>query len=135
VKITSGSKKALKVVANGELARGGRMFRDYCNRLKITIAAFDEAKTGRRRQSAKAKKPRPDAFNGLIEEILQRKPKITVDELIDECRKEAGGDIIYEINDDDRKVVWIDKKAKRERLRDAPFSGLKDRLSRARKNI
>jgi hypothetical protein len=77
-----GLAKALQLVAQGELARGGKMFRNHMQRQAATIAAFDEAKTGRRRQRANARKPRQDALGELITGIMQRKPEITVEGLL-----------------------------------------------------
>ncbi len=70
----AGLEKALRVIALGDPARGGKMFRMHMERQVITLAAFDEAKTGRRRQRANAKRDRTDPLQRVTasEKVLGR---------------------------------------------------------------
>jgi hypothetical protein len=103
----AGLEKALQVVANGDFARGGRMFRDHMQRWAATIAAFDEAKTGRRRQRAHPKMHRQNKLGELIIKIIQRKPALTVNGLIAELRKEERRGVVEQINDDEKSIEWM----------------------------
>lgn len=51
--------KALHLAASGKFEKAGTIFREWMLRSAVTMMAFDEAATGRRRQRANAKKPRP----------------------------------------------------------------------------
>lgn len=65
--------KAIKLIAGGEPARGGKLFREHMKKRATFIAALDEAVTGRRRQTANAKKPRTHAstpFQQLIFDLV-----------------------------------------------------------------
>lgn len=123
-------KEALQVAASGDFSKGGRMFRSYHQRQVMTAAAFNEVKTGRRRQQANAKKSRQDALGAMLLEIMERNPAITSDQLLAELRKRERGVVIESINDEEKTIEWINKDG---RPRDTPFSGLKDRISRAQK--
>jgi hypothetical protein len=124
----AGLERALQVIATGDLVRGGRMFREHMQRQTLTVGAFDEAKTGRRRQRANAKKPRRDALQTLIVEIVKRHPGFTRDQVLAEMRKQEHGGVIETITDG--LIEWHDDGG---RIGEAPVSGLKDRVSRARK--
>jgi hypothetical protein len=126
----AGFEKALQTIAKGEHAKGGRMFREFFTRQAMVTAAFDEAKTGRRRQRANANKPRQDALGELILDIIQQNRTCTEKELVAELRQREHGGVIETVNDDERIIEWSDKNG---RPHDTPFSGLKDRMSRARK--
>ena len=65
--------KAIKLIAGGEPARGGKLFREHMKKRATFIAALDEAVTGTRRQTANAKKPRTHAstpFQQLIFDLV-----------------------------------------------------------------
>jgi hypothetical protein len=125
----AGLERALQVCAKGDLARGGRMFRQHLLRQAMAIATIDEAKTGRRRQRAVAQRPRTDALRALILEIVQRKPAITLSELIAELRLQEHGPVIETVNDSEACVEWTDKK---HRAKSTSFAALSVRLSRAK---
>jgi hypothetical protein len=78
------------------------------------------------RQRANARKSRPDTLQALILEIMKRKPKITQKEMLAQLQNH---ELIYEITD--QTIVWWDNS----KIEKAPLSGLKDRMSRARKNL
>ena len=124
--------KALQVIARGDLARGGSMFRRHMQRQTINTAMQDETKTGRKRQPANAKKPRTRALQALILEIMNHRPAMTRNQLLAELRKHEKGEVIYTINDAERIIEWEDKNG---RVQSTQFSALKDRMSRARKNL
>jgi hypothetical protein len=124
--------KALQVIARGDLARGGSMFRRHMQRQTINAAMQDETKTGRKRQPANAKKPRTRALQALILEIMNHRPAMTRNQLLAELRKHEKGEVIYTINDAERIIEWEDKNG---RVQSTQFSALKDRMSRARKNL
>ena len=74
--------------------------------------------------------PRADRLQLLIIEIVQDKPKITCNELVEELRKRIGQGVIEDI--DEETIGYLnDKKLGVS----APIKGLKDRLSRAKKKI
>ena len=65
--------KAIKLIAEGQPARGGKLFREHMKKGATFIAALDEAVTGTRRQTANAKKPRTHAstpFQQLIFDLV-----------------------------------------------------------------
>jgi hypothetical protein len=78
----AGVEKGLRLCASGNFNRGGRMFRAYFERL-------DEAKTGRRRQSAIASSPRPDYLQNVLVDLVKAKPNITRSEAIEELQRLA----------------------------------------------
>jgi hypothetical protein len=126
--------KALKRVASGDLAGGGKMFRDWFQRDQVLfLAALDEAKTGRRKQRKNAVNSRPDGLQSLIMETMRRSPKITARGLWTEFQRlyDAGERTV--VQDISGSVVTFATKSGQ--LKDAPISGLKDRMSRARKAL
>ena len=73
---------------------------------------------------------KPDALQGLIETIVTRRRDITLAELIIELHaRQSVRDVIQDIDDDS--VCF----AANDGSKVAPLSGLKDRLSRAKKKI
>ena len=76
--------------------------------------------------------PKADALQRLIMEIVQRKPNITEPELLGELENRKSGSIISDIDNDDGFIEFQngDQQFKRARI-----SGLKDRLSRAKKKL
>ena len=77
-----------------------------------------------------ATKPRPDQLQTLIIKIVEENHTITTGMLLNKLNHYVGCDIIYEIHDDE--IEFFDKKGKN---KFAPISGLKDRLSRAKRII
>jgi hypothetical protein len=124
--------KALQVIARGDLARGGSMFRRHMQRQTINAAMQDETKTGRKRQPANTKKPRTRALQALIQEIMNHRRAMIRNQLLAELRKHEKGEVIYTINDAERIIEWEDKNG---RVQSTQFSALKDRMNRARKNL
>lgn len=125
-----GLEKALKRIASGDTAGGGSIFRAWMLEGGMHLAALDEAITGWRKQRKIAGKPRPNALQRLIEEIVLKYPEIKVSELLEKLRAESDGDVIERV--DDENIEWHDHN---QRIKDSPIAGLKDRLSRARKTI
>ncbi|MGD0421084.1 MAG: hypothetical protein ABSA68_16125 [Xanthobacteraceae bacterium] len=79
------------------------------------------------RKGGNAKKT--DALQGLIESVAEKRPLITVKELERELRARQNIEIIEDI--DDRVICF----ANGDKLKEAKLSGLKDRLSRAKKKL
>jgi hypothetical protein len=126
----AGLEKALHLCAKGDSTRGGRMFRKHLHRQAMGIATLDEAKTGRRRQRALAQKPRTDALQAVILDVVRRKPAIQCNELIAQLRLQEHRGVIEAINEAEACIEWTDKKR---RAKSTALSALPARLSRARK--
>jgi hypothetical protein len=124
--------KALRKAASGDLASAGKLLREYLSEGAIHLAALDEAITGKRRQSANGRKPRPDELQLLIEGILAARPDIKLASLLGELRRSQDGEVIDNIDDAEGVIEW---RGKNNPAGTAPISGLKDRLSRARKKL
>lgn len=122
--------EVLRKAADGDFEGAGRFIREHLTDRIVQAAALDEAVTGKRRQRENAKKPRPDALQLLIESILSEHPGVTAAGLLVEMRKPEHGDVIDSIDDVDGVIEWRDENNP---AGTAPISGLKDRLSRARK--
>jgi hypothetical protein len=125
----AGVEKGIRLCGSGNFNRGGRMFRAYFERL-------DEAKTGRRRQSAIASNPRPDYLQSVLIDLVRKKPNVSRGEAIEELRRlEALPD-----NDPGRHHPKIERVAEgRVEWREpnnpaasAPLSNIKYRLRNAR---
>ena len=115
--------KAIKLIAGGEPARGGKLFREHMKKGATFIAALDEAVTGRRRQTANAKKPRPTPFQQLIINLITKDPNMTENALEHALKKQEG--VTFTPDD-----MIIYKKQK-----PIPRTALKDHLFRAKKKI
>jgi hypothetical protein len=63
---------------------------------------------------------------------MERKPAIKLNELLAELRRCEHGGVIETIIDADNLIEWTDKRG---RARSTRLSALKDRMSRARKNL
>ena len=83
----------------------------------------EQARAGRRAR-------KPDALRALIEEIVERLPTITRNELLERLRERAPGPVIEEIEPDTIHFLGPTGQSK-----SAPLSGLKDRLSRAKTTL
>ena len=96
-------------------------------------ALEDAERTGKRflmehaSKGGKAKKP--DALQLLIEKIVVREPSISVRQLESQLEAYQGIDIIDDIDDGS---IWF---TNGDSLREAKLSGLKDRLSRAKRKL
>ena len=115
--------KAIKLIAEGQPARGGKLFREHMKKGATFIAALDEAVTGRRRQTANAKKPRTTPFQQLIINLITKDPNMTENALEHALKKQEG--VTFTPDD-----MIIYKKQK-----PIPRTALKDHLFRAKKKI
>ncbi len=123
--------KAMKLAAVGDFARAGKIIRGRVKEVSESLAALDEAVSGKRRQRAIAKKRRQDGLQLLIEEIVAKHPDIRTPGLLAALRAHQHGGVIEHIDDEDEGTVeWCDEN---DPAGSAPISGLKDRLSRAKK--
>ena len=99
------------------------------------VAALEEAETNRgiflsqlARKGGRAQKP--DALQELIIRYARTAPNITIRELREKLTRERHPDVISDIEDGE---IWFNDRDGR--LRSAVVSGLKDRLSRAKKKV
>mgnify|MGYP001443759696 FL=1 len=76
------------------------------------------------------RKPRIDKLQERILEIVKIKPEITEKNLLLELENEKNLGVIEDV--DDEAITFIDKKGK---SKTAPITGLKDRLSGAKKRL
>ena len=97
--------------------------------------AFDEVRTGSKKQQKYAQKKRTDNLQKLIIEIVENNPQITVSELERELEKLKGESTIYAIEEDkdgDMAILFFDK---HEKIQSSKIKYLKDRLYRAKKKL
>jgi hypothetical protein len=73
---------------------------------------------------------RPDPLNELIGSIVQKRPGITHLELLEVFKAQAPDNVVVDVS-----VQFISYVDARGKLTDTPVSGLKDRLSRVRKQL
>ncbi len=73
---------------------------------------------------------RPDPLNELIGSIVRTRPTITHVELLKVLKAQAPGPVLDDVGPES--IGYIDASGN---LKDVPVSGLKDRLSRARKQL
>ncbi len=102
---------------------------------KIMERAYEDAEkrqTGiRRGDGSQGGRPRKgDALQELIEEIVRVRPTITVPALLERLHASQHEGVIEDI--DDGRIWFVDARGA---SRNAPISGLKDRLTRARKSV
>jgi len=114
--------KAIKLIAGGEPARGGKLFREHMKKGATFIAALDEAVTGRRRQTSNAKKPRTTPFQQLIISLVTQDPSMNENALEHALKKQEG----VTFTPDDM-IIYKEKSI--------PRTALKDHLFRAKKKI
>jgi hypothetical protein len=123
-------------VSRENLSRAGRMFRQFVSDRGLLLAAVDEAATGRRRQRARARKPRPDFLQRELIKLVKANPSITPLEALEELGQRVGSPGVEPridlIDHAERVVRWIEP-GKMEQS--APFSGLRFRLKAARKPV
>ncbi len=81
-------------------------------------------------QSVNGSNKRPDGLQVLIDEIVANSPDIKPKQLLEELRRLESGDVIDNINDDEGTIEWRDENNP---AGISPISGLKDRLSRAKR--
>ena len=99
---------------------------EYKNKKAISVLG--------QKQSTAGSHGKPDGLNILIEEIVITKPMITLKELLAELKRCEQGGVITDIADGVIGFITQDgtEDGKQEY---APISGLKHRLTRARKNL
>ena len=114
--------KAIKLIAGGEPARGGKLFREHMKKGATFIAALDEAVTGRRRQTSNAKKPRTTPFQQLIINLVTQDPSMNENALEHALKNQEG----VTFTPDDM-IIYKEKPI--------PRTALKDHLFRAKKKI
>lgn len=85
-----------------------------------------------REQARKAgRRKRPDALQRLIMSIVQTEGEITAPQLLDKLQEFPRPDPVDDVDLDEDKIWYRNGPGKA--LKSAPISGLKDRLSRAKK--
>jgi hypothetical protein len=90
-----------------------------------------EARVVSRRARRAGSVEKVDALQSFINSVVEKRPKIIVPELVDKIRAEAGsGGAIVDL---DERYIWF--VGAHDQSRSATISGLKDRLSRAKKKI
>lgn len=93
---------------------------NYCGNIDLT-------EQHKERQKNYANQSRIDSLQELIIKIVAKKPDINEKALLIEIEKKRGCGVINDVDDD---VIYFNHKGEE---KDAPISGLKDRLSRAKK--
>ena len=130
--INAALEKAIKRAAQGEYEKAGALVRELFAEGVISIITLDECITGKRRQRSNASKPRTDELQKLIIEIATEKPDITQTALLIELKKYKDvRKVIADITEDE---IYFTGKGE-DSSKAAPISGLKDRLTRAKKII
>lgn len=108
------------------------MIRAHFRGNALHVAALEEAVTGRRRQRANGRKARTDALQVIVMECLKKSPLISLEGLLGQLSRYPRGGTIEQVDDFEQVVDWYDGN---HRCASTPFSGLKHRLSRARKKV
>ena len=127
----AGLEKALHRAARGDLERAGKIFRDHMNVSSFNMAAFDEALTGLRRQRSAARNSRPDRLQRLILDIMDSNPRMSTAEVMRHLEEQKRGEVIDDI--DEGIIHFTNRHGDGGPM--AAISGLKDRVSRARKAL
>ncbi len=83
-------------------------------------------------QRQRARKPRPDGLQLIIEQIVAGQPNIGTEQLMRELRKQEGSGVIERIDDVQGGIEWRDSKHP---AGSTEKRALKDRLYRARKKL
>jgi hypothetical protein len=124
---------ATKAIAQTNIQRAAKMFRERMMRGAHTHIAFDEAATGRRKQRERAKKPREDALSMAIRTIVEARPDISSSQLMDVFRRRADDDdeVIEEVADEDIFVIPKEGGASK-RIK---IASIPDRLNRAKRKV
>ena len=121
--------RALEVIY-GELCR--RVPTYYQLSIEAALADAERAKHRFLSQQARTggKAGKADSLNELIGEIVQRRSTVTVPELLEFLRGGQGEGTIQDI---DEEAIWFTTRDGRSKS--AKISGLKDRLSRAKRDL
>jgi hypothetical protein len=109
-----------------------RMPTRYQTPIELALAGSERLKYRFLRQQARigGKASKADPLNELIAEIVRRRPTVTEFELLQLLRQEQG---IGKIQDIDEEAIWFATRGGG--LKSAKISGLKDRLSRAKRHL
>jgi hypothetical protein len=130
----AGIEKALHRCASGDYAAGGRLLHQFFSRRITLTSAMNELATAHHRQSAFARKGRPDHLKCVLTELVEQNPGITPLEAKEELKRRVGfpgqEPRIHCVDEDAGEVQWYEKG--KPELRSAPLSALKDRLHRAK---
>lgn len=119
------------IIAQGEIERGGRLFRQWMGKGALNMAALDEAVTGRRRQRANAQRPRKKkTLHLLIEKYLQKNTAATENDVVNMLKKDKGNGIVDSV--DDLEITWRDEEDRRQVTK---RSALKDIIHRLKKKL
>jgi hypothetical protein len=134
----AGLEKAHRLMAAGkpeDRPRAGRMFREHISQRVTQQAALNELATGHHRQSAFASSARPDYLQCVLIDLMKANPNIAPLQAKEELKRRVGGPgvepRIHCVDEEAEEVRWYEKG--KPELQSAPFSGLKDRLFKARK--
>lgn len=101
-------------------------------RLAINYSELSIRQDAVREQARKAgRSKRSDALQQLIVTIVQTEPEITATQLLDRLQEFPRPDPVDDVDLDEGKICYRNGPGKA--LKSAPISGLKDRLSRAKK--
>jgi hypothetical protein len=116
-------------VMQGELLR---LPGKYQTPIELALADSERAKCLFLRQQARAggKARKTDSLNELIGEIVQLRPAITALELLESLRSRQGEGTIQDIEEN---TIWFTTRDGRSKP--ASISGLKDRLSRVKRDL
>jgi hypothetical protein len=97
-------------------------------------ALEDAERAGKRLLAQQARRggtaPKTDSLQLLIQEIVTRRPVISKDQLLEVLRANQGIGPVEDIHEDTIHFTNLDGRSK-----EAPISGLKDRLNRAKKKL
>ena len=122
--------KAAKFCARGELARAGKLTRDFIEERADRNKDKAELERGRTRQGERAKKPRPNLYKKLIEGIVCRQPDISESELLGRLMSAVANGVLESIDSDN--ITWSNENGEK---KTRSVSGLKDMLYKARKKL
>lgn len=122
---------ALRLAANGKFEAAGKKLKSHFQHRVLYEGALNEALHGKSRQRQNARKPRSNSLQELIVEILIGNPSLTEHGVLEALRQHEAGPVIEQIDEAEGVISFYDKG----KLKDAPISGLKDRMSRARKKV
>ena len=84
------------------------------------------------RQKELSKRPRSDALQKIIIEIIRSQPNLTAAEVLAVLKTHKGDSIIEYIDEENKNIEWKDSN---ENPKSTPISGLKDRVRRAKRII
>lgn len=125
-----GWEKFLRLAASGQFARAGRILRDDQDTKREQLAAVHTAQTVTRQRVLASKQSRSDPLQELIVELVAADELIDGNTLLHSLKAKKGSGIIVAI---DSEKITFKRDLKEEDT--ARLSGLKDRLSRAKRAV